>query len=198
MTIDGGRGLVYAGALAAEPAPVTAHARIVLEWADAIRKARVLVEAQTAVPAGAADGVLATGPEALREGAMGLAAGDADVQAMRSASPHALVVAPLGVAGADGVWGPLAGLLEHVAADRAPIAVAVVEVAAGERLERLDALRAERIVLRGPGALAAIEVAPARAGLAIAVAAADVPVAKMACARAVARRAYHPAGTARH
>ena len=195
VTIDGGRGLVYAGALAAEPAPVTAHAKIVLEWADAIRKARVFVEAQTAVPAGAADGVLATGPEALREGAIGLAAGDAEVQAMRSASPHALVVAPLGVAGAEGVWGPLAGLLEHAGAD--PIVVAVVEVAAGERLERLDALRAERIVLRGPGALAAIEAAPPLAGLAIAVAAADVPVAKMACARAVARRAYDPAVTTR-
>lgn len=47
VTIDGSRGLVYAAAVAVEPAPASEHVETLLEWADDSREALVLAEAAT-------------------------------------------------------------------------------------------------------------------------------------------------------
>lgn len=77
ITIDGARGLVYAEAVAVEPAPVSPHVETLLSWADSIRRPKVLAEsasarlAQVGVSFGA-DGIVASGdvnPEAMVEAA---------------------------------------------------------------------------------------------------------------------------------
>lgn len=47
VTIDGARGLVYGAAVPVEPAPASPHVESILEWADEVRRVRVLAEASS-------------------------------------------------------------------------------------------------------------------------------------------------------
>ncbi|MBX3269991.1 MAG: hypothetical protein KF729_07000 [Sandaracinaceae bacterium] len=100
VTIDGARGLVYAGAVDVEPAPASEHVETLLAWADEAREATVLAEVASARLAAigrrfGSDGIAAIGapPEALA--AIVEAAGDAPVLA--SSADDAAAAGALGV-----------------------------------------------------------------------------------------------------
>ncbi|MCB9591378.1 MAG: pyruvate, phosphate dikinase [Sandaracinaceae bacterium] len=89
ITIDGSRGLVYATAVAVEPAPASEHVERLLEWADEAREALVFAEASSARLATigrrfGSDGVAALGASASALAFLVEAAGDGVVLARAS------------------------------------------------------------------------------------------------------------------
>lgn len=151
VTIDGTRGLVYAAAVAVEPAPASEHVETLLAWADEARAAEILAEAATPRLATigrrfGADGIaaLAATPEALRS--LVEAAGEGRVLA-RAEGERAIRVA-----------------LDTLRPDRDRLVVPVHELALARALRGERTLPlwsegpapAEGCLIDGPEALAAV------------------------------------------
>jgi hypothetical protein len=169
ITIDGSRGLVYAGALDVEAAPISPQASTLAKWTDELRPARVYVLAADARTARmglgfGADGVVASGAGAVIEGTPvialdgAFAGGNQDCLQVRAVKLEAVVAGPIAAVELDDTFDPVA----------------------------VGALPVETLVVYGPGALRAAELGLPQK-LIVATAPLDIPAAKLASARSLGR-----------
>jgi pyruvate,orthophosphate dikinase len=215
VTIDGGRGLVYAAEVPVEPAPASEHVELLLAWADEAREVEVWAEVTSERLARVgrsfgADGIFVSRAP---EGPAALVSAAADVPLLLAVSPDGLDDALAALRpGTDGVVVDL-GDLEATRARAGEIAVwvsvhpsdladpppadgLVAELEGPDAATDLDVGGGAPVLLRGdPDALAeAVAGLDERAGrAAVAVAPLDVPVARLWAARA-AKATSRPTG----
>lgn len=204
ITIDGARGLVYATAVAVEPAPASPHVETLLGWADAIRSAKVLAVAGSARLARVgvsfgADGVLAGESESAE--AVVEAAGALPVWLVANGEDTARRALPALRPGVDvlvtDAWAALReearsrGVrLGAVASEQGPeldaLVLDVPDVTAAARITALSLPENAEILLRGEAAVSPVALgALSGRSLWLAVPPLEVPGARLCAARAV-------------